>query len=82
MAKKKTSEAPRRDKIGDPINGAAIMDDIRRYLMTEESAQPKKTAKAKKLKEKPAETQRWDENGDPTNDAAVLVDIRRYLMRP
>ena len=82
MAKKqKATAAPLWDKNGDPLNDAAVMADIKRYLMPKESAQPKKTAKVKKgqKKEKPAETPRWAENGDPINDAAFVADIKRYL---
>lgn len=98
MAKKaaEKQQKPRWDKKHDPINAAAVMEDIRRYLMPASKTPPPATkAKTKKAKGKtdatarwevpidPAnnEVARWDRNGDPANDAAALEDIRRYLSR-
>ena len=81
MATKKKPAARLRDKNGDPISAAAVMEDIRRYLLPPEAAQPKKTAISKKGQKKSDEIAHWDENGNPTNDAAVVADIMRYLTR-
>ena len=62
-----------------PLNDAAVIADIQRYLLPPEDKAAKKKAKSKKGQKKTAEIAHWDENGDPTNDAAFVADIRRYL---
>jgi len=81
MPKKNAPETPRWNRAGDPVNDAAVIADVKRYLLAPKTAEPKEkpTAKKGKLKKKAAEAARWDQNGDPLNDAAVIADIKRYL---